>query len=114
MAKDGRATLIKRAGDLTQFGTRLAAFVDPSVTPAGLIFLGGHDDTGTNRLFVFGSNEARARAGDEDGSDFRPWTPPFFPGSLAVNRRGDLVFLGASMYSESASTRIVRRDSPFQ
>ena len=34
-AKDGELTPIKRQGDLTQFGTRLEGFVDPSVTSSG-------------------------------------------------------------------------------
>jgi hypothetical protein len=114
MVKDGEVTLIKREGDRTQFGTRLGAFVDPSVTPAGLIYLGGHDDAGNNRLFIFESNQPRVRASNAESLDFRLWTPPFFPGSLAVNPRGDLVFLGASMDSDPASARIVRMYSPFQ
>lgn len=114
MAKDGAVTLIKREGDRTPFGTRMEAFVDPTVTPAGLVFLGGHDDTGRNRLFVFPSHETRVRASNFEASDFRRWTPEFFPGSLAVNQRGDLVFLGASIDPDPARARIVHMYSPFQ
>lgn len=81
VAKDGELTAIKRAGDLTQFGTRLEAFVDPSVTASGLVFLGGHDDSGMERLFVFESNEATQipiESTADVSADGR-WMPPFFP-----------------------------------
>ncbi len=108
-AKDGELTAIKREGDLTQFGTRLKAFVDPSVTSSGLVYIGGHDDTGEAHLFVFESGaglpvplESRA-----DTSASGRWMPPFFPGSLAVNQRGDLAALGAVPSSETAKLRMV-------
>jgi len=37
-AKDGELAPIKRQCDLTQFGTRLDCFVDPSVTSSGLVY----------------------------------------------------------------------------
>ena len=35
------------------------------------------------------------------------WLPPFFPGSLAVNQRGDLAALGAAPNSDPAKLRTV-------
>jgi hypothetical protein len=108
-AKDNELTLIKRQGDLTQFGTRLETFVDPSVTSSGLVYLGGHDDRGAERLFVFESGnglpipiEASA-----DVLAASPWMPPFFPGTLAVNQRGDLAALGVAPDSDSSKLRTV-------
>lgn len=111
-AKDGELTPVKRQGDLTQFGTRLEGFVDPSVTSSGLVYLGGHDDSGEERLFVFESGnglhipiEASA-----DVSAAGRWMPPFFPGSLAVNQRGDLAALGAAPNSDSTKLRTLTFD----
>ena len=111
-AKDGELTPIKRQGDLTQFGTRLEAFVDPSVTSSGLVFIGGHDDRGEEHLFVFGSSDAlqvpiESRA---DVSATGRWMPPFFSGSLAVNQRGDLAALGAAPNSDPKGVRTVTLD----
>jgi hypothetical protein len=108
-AKDGELTAIKRQGDLTQFGTRLEAFVDPSVTSAGLVYLGGHDDTGEERLFVFESAEGLQIPieSSADVSAAGRWLPPFFPGSLAVNQRGDLAALGAAPNSDPIKLRTV-------
>jgi hypothetical protein len=108
-ANDGELTSITRQGDLTQFGTRLEGFVDPSVTSSGLVYLGGHDDSGAERLFVFESGnglhipiEASA-----DISAAGRWMPPFFPGSLAVNQRGDLAALGAAPNADAANSHTV-------
>ena len=57
-AKEGKFTPIESQGDLTQYGSRLEGFVDPSVTSSGLVYLGGHDDWGEERLFVFESGNA--------------------------------------------------------
>jgi hypothetical protein len=38
------------------------------------------------------------------------WMPPFFPGSLVVNRRGDLAALGAAPNSDAANSRTVMFD----
>jgi hypothetical protein len=97
-SKDGELATIKRQGDPTQFGTRLEGFVDPSVTSSGLVYLGGHDDNGEQHLFVFDSGD-HSRVPIEahlDGSAAGRWMPPFFLGTLAVNRRGDLAALGAA------------------
>ncbi len=111
-AKDGELTPIKRQGDLTQFGTRLEGFVDPSVTSSGLVYLGGHDDTGEERLFVFESGED-LRIPLESSADVSAsgrWMPPFFPGSLAVNQRGDLAALGAAPNSDPSRVRMITFD----
>jgi len=108
-AKDGELTPIKREGDLTQFGTRLQGFVDPSVTSSGLVYLGGHDDTGVQHLFVFESG-ADLQIPIESSADVSAsgrWMPPFFPGSLAVNQRGDLAALGAAPNCDTAKLRSV-------
>jgi hypothetical protein len=111
-AKDGELTAIKREGDLTQFGTRLKAFVDPSVTSSGLVYIGGHDDTGEAHLFVFesGAGLPVPLESSADTSAAGRWMPPFFPGSLAVNQRGDLAALGAVPSSETAKLRMVAFD----
>ena len=108
-AKDGELIPIKREGDITQFGTRLAGFVDPSVTSAGLVYLGGHDDTGEEHLFVFESGDDLQIPieSSADVSASGRWLPPFFPGSLAVNQRGDLAALGAAPNSDPARLRTV-------
>ncbi len=111
-AKDGELTPIKRQGDLTQFGTKLEGFVDPSVTASGLVYLGGHDDTGEEHLFVFESDDALQVPIESSGdmSTMGRWMPPFFPGSLAVNQRGDLAALGAAPNTDSASLRTITLD----
>ena len=38
------------------------------------------------------------------------WMPPFFPGSLVVNQRGDLAALGAAPDSDPAKFRMVVLD----
>ncbi len=111
-AKDGELTPIKRQGEMTQFGTRLECFVDPSVTSSGLVYLAGHDDSGGEHLFVFESSEdlqvpIESRA---DVSATGRWMPPFFPGSLAVNQRGDLTALGAAPNSDPAKVRTIQYD----
>lgn len=108
-AKDGELTAIKRQGDVTQFGTRLEGFVDPSVTSSGLVFLGGHDDSGEEHLFVFESGDALEVPieSSADVSATGRWMPPFFPGSLALNQRGDLAALGAAPNSDPARVRTV-------
>ncbi len=108
-AKDGELTAIKREGDLTQFGTRLKAFVDPSVTSSGLVYIGGHDDTGEGHLFVFesGAGLPIPLESSADTSASGRWMPPFFPGSLAVNQRGDLAALGAAPNCDAAKLRTV-------
>jgi hypothetical protein len=111
-SKDGELAMIKRQGDLTQFGTRLEGFVDPSVTSSGLVYLGGHDDNGEQHLFVFDSSD-NSRVPIEahlDGSAAGRWMPPFFLGSLAVNQRGDLAALGAVPSSDAANSRSVMFD----
>ncbi len=111
-AKDGELTPIKRQGDLTQFGTHLQGFVDPSVTLAGLVYIGGHDETGEERLFVFDSGEGLQvpLESSADTSAAGRWLPPFFPGSLAVNQRGDLAALGAAPHSNPDKLRMVLFD----
>jgi hypothetical protein len=111
-AKDGELTAIRQAGDITQFGTRLQAFVDPSVTASGLVFLGGHDESGIERLFVFESSEATEIPIESiaDVSADGRWMPPFFPGSLAVNQRGDLVALGAASSPDPGVARTISFD----
>jgi hypothetical protein len=108
-AKDGELTPLEAEGDRTQFGTRLGGFVDPSVTSSGLVYLGGYDDTGAAHLFVFESGhnldiplESRA-----DLTALGRYMPPFFPGSLAVNQRGDLAALGAAPVSDPARLRTI-------
>ena len=108
-AKDGELIPIKRQGDLTQFGTRLEGFVDPSVTSSGLVYIGGHDDSGEEHLFVFESG-AGLQIPIESSADVSAsgrWMPPFFPGSLAVNQRGDLAALGAAPNCDPAKLRTV-------
>jgi len=111
-AKDGELTLIEAQGDLTQYGTRLTGFVDPSVTSAGLVYLGGHDDSGTERLFVFESGNGLPIPieASSDISAAGRWMPPFFTGSLSVNQRGDLAALGAAPISDAANSRTVMFD----
>jgi hypothetical protein len=111
-AKDGELTPIKREGDVTQFGTRLRGFVDPSVTSAGLVYLGGHDDIGEEHLFIFESSDV-LQVPIESSADVTAtgrWMPPFFPGSLAVNQRGDLAALGAAPNSDPARVRTIQFD----
>ncbi len=111
-AKDGELTPIMRTGDLTQFGTHLDGFVDPSVSASGLVYLGGHDDSGDEHLFVFESNDA-LQVPIESSADMSTtgrWMPPFFPGSLTVNQRGDLAALGAAPESDPARMRTVVLD----
>ena len=109
-AKDGELTMLTAEGAMTQFGTRLGAFVDPSVSGAGLVYLAGHDDRGAEHLFIFESSnglsiplESRA-----DVSSMGRWMPAFFPGSLAVNTEGDIATLGAAPDSDPARTRTIR------
>jgi hypothetical protein len=111
-AKDGELTLIKCEGDLTQFGTRLQGFVDPSVSLSGLVYLGGHDDSGQEHLFVFESSETLPVPieSSADVSATGRWMPPFFPGSLALNQRGDLTALGAAPNSDPARVRTIQLD----
>jgi len=111
-AKDGELTALKGEGDLTQFGTRLRAFVDPSVTASGLVYLGGHDDSGIERLFVFESGDALQVPFESsaDVTSIGRWMPPFFPGSLAVNQHGDLTALGAAPDADPATVRTIRFD----
>ena len=111
-AKNGAVVPIKRQGDVTQFGTRLQSFVDPSVTSSGLVYIGGHDDSGEERLFVFESGEA-AKVPIESSADVTAsgrWMPPFFPGTLAVNQRGDLTALGAAPNADAPTVRTIRFD----
>ena len=111
-AKDGELTPIKRQGDLTQFGTRLEAFVDPSVTGSGLVYLGGHDENGEEHLFVFESGD-NLQIPIESSADITAsgrWMPPFFPGSLAINQRGDLAALGAAPNTNPVKLRTVMLD----
>jgi len=109
-AKDGELTTIKREGDLTQFGTRLRGFVDPSVALSGLVYLGGHDDSGEEHLFVFESSETLPVPieSSADVSATGRWMPPFFPGSLALNQRGDLTALGAAPNSDPSRVRTIQ------
>jgi hypothetical protein len=111
-AKGGELTPIKSQGDLTQFGTRLQAFVDPSVTSAGLVYIGGHDDSGQQHLFVFQSGD-ELKVPIESSADVSAtgrWMPEFFPGSLAVNQRGDLTALGSAPNVDGATVRTVTFD----
>ncbi len=111
-AKDGELTPIKRQGELTQFGTRLEAFVDPSVTLSGLVYLAGHDDSGVEHLFIFGSS-VNLQVPIESSADVSArgrWMPTFFPGSLAVNQSGDLAALGAAPNSDPAKVRTILLD----
>jgi hypothetical protein len=109
-AKDGELTMLTEEGGMTQFGTRLAAFVDPSVTAAGLVYLAGHDDRGAEHLFVFESSNG-LRVPVESAADVTSlgrWMPAFFPGSLAMNEEGDIATLGAAPNSDPARTRTIR------
>ena len=111
-AKDGELTPIKRQGEMTQFGTRLDCFVDPSVTASGLVYLAGHDDSGGEHLFVFQSSE-NLEVPIESSADMSAtgrWMPPFFPGSLSMNQRGDLTALGAAPNSDPVKVRTIRYD----
>jgi hypothetical protein len=111
-ARDGKLVPIKREGDLTQFGTHLKSFVDPSVTSSGLVYIGGHDDSGRERLFVFDSGDG-AKVPIEariDTSAAGRWMPPFFPGSLAVNSQGDLTALGVAPDADVPTLRTVTFD----
>jgi len=111
-AREGELVTIKRQGDLTQFGTRLESFVDPSVTSSGLIYIGGHDDSGRERLFVFESGEA-LQVPVESSADISSsgrWMPPFFPGSLSVNSSGDLAALGAAPDADLPTVRTITFD----
>ena len=76
------------------------------------MYLGGHDDTGEERLFVFESAEGLQIPieSSADVSASGRWLPPFFPGSLAVNQRGDLAALGAAPNSDPARLRTVMFD----
>ena len=110
--KDGELTMLMEQGGMTQFGTRLGGFVDPSVTAAGLVYLGGHDDRGAEHLFVFGSTNG-LRIPIESSADVTSmgrWMPAFFPGSLAINGEGDIATLGAAPNSDPARTRTIRFD----
>lgn len=108
-AKDGELTPIKRQGDLTQFGTRLEGFVDPSVTSSGLVYLGGLDDLGNEHLFVFESGDGLQVPieASADVSSAGRWMPHLFPGILALNQRGDLATLGAAPNSDPGKLRTV-------
>jgi hypothetical protein len=111
-AKDGELTPIKWQGEMTQFGTRLECFVDPSVTSSGLVYLAGHDDSGGEHLFVFQSNE-NLQVPIESSADVSAtgrWMPPFFPGSLVMNLHGDLTALGAAPNSDPAKLRTIQYD----
>jgi hypothetical protein len=111
--KDGALTPIKRKGDLTQFGTRLEGFVDPSVgVSSGLVYLGGYDDSGEKHLLVFESGDG-FQSPLEAGADLSAagrGMPTFFPGSLAVNQRGDLAALGSAPNSDPVRLRTVMLD----
>jgi hypothetical protein len=111
-ARDGEVVPIKRQGDVTQFGTRLQSFVDPSVTSAGLVYIGGHDDSGQERLFVFESGNGLTVPVESsaDMSAKGRWMPPFFPGTLEVNQRGDLTALGAAPDADVPTVRTVTFD----
>lgn len=111
-AKDGELAAIKRQGDLTQYGTRLEGFVDPSVTSSGLVYLGGHDDRGQEHLFAFksgGDLKVPAEASADVSASGR-WMPPFFPGSLDMNQRGDLTALGTAPNADEPPVRTVTFD----
>ena len=111
-ARDGEITMLTEEGAMTQFGTRLGGFVDPSVTAAGLVYLAGHDDRGAEHLFVFESSD-EVRVPIESSADVTSmgrWMPAFFPGSLAVNGAGDIATLGAAPNSDPARTRTIRFD----
>ena len=110
--KDGEVTPLIEEGGMTQFGTRLAAFVDPSVTASGLVYLAGHDDQGAEHLFVFESSNSLKIPSESiaDTSSLGRWMPAFFPGSLAINTRGDIATLGAAANSDPGRTRTIRFD----
>jgi len=111
-AKDGELAPIKRQGDLTNFGTRLEGFVDPSVTSSGLVYLGGHDDSGQQHLFAFksgGKLQVPAEASADVSTGGR-WMPPFFPGSVDMNQRGDLTALGTAPNADAPPLRTVTFD----
>ena len=111
-AKDRELTTLKSQGDLTQFGTRLESFVDPAITSSGLVYLAGHDDSGEERLFVFESGNGLniPLEASADISAAGRWMPPFFPGTLTVNQRGDLAALGTAPNSDSSKLRMVTFD----
>lgn len=110
--RDSELTLLMEEGGMTQFGTRMGAFVDPSVTASGLVYVGGHDDRGAEHLFVFESHDG-PKIPIESSADLSPlgrWMPAFFPGTLAVNMSGDIATLGAAPDSDPARTRTIRFD----
>jgi hypothetical protein len=110
-ARDGELTMLTSEGGMTQFGTRLAAFVDPSVSASGLVYLAGHDDRGAEHLFVFESSSGlQIPAESKADASIGRWMPAFFPGSLAVNGEGDIATLGAAPNSDPARTRTIRFD----
>jgi len=111
-ARDGEVTPLIEEGGMTQFGTRLGAFVDPSVTASGLVYLAGHDDQGAEHLFVFESSDGLKIPSESsaDISSLGRWMPAFFPGSLAMNTRGDIATLGAAPNSDPGRTRTIRFD----
>jgi len=111
-AKDSEVVPLIEEGGLTQFGTRLGGFVDPSVTASGLVYLAGHDDRGTEHLFVFQSSDG-LKIPAESSADVTAvgrWMPAFFPGSLAINSSGDIATLGAAPDSDPYRTRTIRFD----
>ena len=111
-AKDGALAPLKSQGDLTQYGTRLEGFVDPSVTSSGLVYLGGHDDRGQEHLFAFKSgvsSQVPVEASADVSASGR-WMPPFFPGSVDMNERGDLTALGTAPNADTSPVRTVTFD----
>ena len=66
-------------------------------------------DAGDEHLFVFESGEGLQIPieSEADESESGRWMPPFFPGSLAVNQRGDLTALGAAPATNGAKLRTI-------
>ena len=110
--KDRKVALVTQEGAVRQSGAQLVNFGDPSVTSAGAIFLGGYDQTGRGRLFVFDREDPEASVHPISEITMLPDAmPPVFPGTIAVNGRGDFAFQGTPTTRDPIASRILIRDT---
>ena len=111
-AKNGKVALVTREGAVRQSGFQLVNFGDPSVTSSGAIFLGGYDQTGRGRLFVFDREVPEASMHPISETTMLPDAmPPVFPGTIAVNGRGDFAFQGTPTTEDPLKSRVLIRDT---
>jgi hypothetical protein len=110
--KDRKVAVVTQEGTFRHSGAQLVNFGDPSVTSSGAIILGGYDQTGRGRLFVFDREDAEAAMHPMTETTMIPDAmPPVFPGTIAVNGRGDFAFLGTPMTRDPLASRVLIRDT---